>query len=159
MNVKDHPRSRGVYHVIRPLVPHFRGSSPLARGLPRYPAPGPTLSRIIPARAGFTSSCRLSTCHGTDHPRSRGVYVPPFVAPPLPPGSSPLARGLPRVDNSTINKPGIIPARAGFTLHRQLLLTVFRDHPRSRGVYRRISPHRGGVGGSSPLARGLHPSY
>ena len=32
------------------------GSSPLARGLPLYPADGGDRIRIIPARAGFTTS-------------------------------------------------------------------------------------------------------
>ena len=70
----------------------------------------------------------------------------------------------------------IIPARAGFTLSRGIVLCTTRDHPRSRGVYaisppeyRRRSPDhprsRGVYGahstmtsspyGSSPLARGL----
>ena len=53
------------------------------------------------------------------------------------------------------NPPGIIPARAGFTLCEPDAPRAQWDHPRSRGVYTggtmRISSGRG----SSPLARGL----
>ena len=53
------------------------------------------------------------------------------------PGSSPLARGLPRRRRPRGDPERIIPARAGFT-----------DH----GLHRGLDP-----AGSSPLARGLHP--
>ena len=75
-----------------------------------------------------------------------------------PVGSSPLARGL-RPTLSPLDLGGrIIPARAGFTggLGGGDRLTA--DHPRSRGVYvRNWRPNRVSLG-SSPLARGLHPS-
>ena len=50
----DHPRSRGVYPIRWrcPRAPF--GSSPLARGLPSGRSGLAGLSRIIPARAGFT---------------------------------------------------------------------------------------------------------
>ena len=51
----DHPRSRGVYRSATPEVVPAAGSSPLARGLPRPFQRCPAKSRIIPARAGFTS--------------------------------------------------------------------------------------------------------
>ena len=54
---------------------------------------------------------------------------------PLPPGSSPLARGLPRAIAQVICQTG--------------------DHPRSRGVYSRPSLSSPPLQGSSPLARGL----
>ena len=53
-----------------------------------------------------------------DHPRSRGVYRRSAQRQAMPCGSSPLARGL------LLNRKGIqpctriIPARAGFTIHR-----------------------------------------
>ena len=55
-NLGDHPRSRGVYvsAVLGPL--QQRGSSPLARGLHGRGPPVGEPRRIIPARAGFTSS-------------------------------------------------------------------------------------------------------
>ena len=74
-SLQDHPRSRGVYGTTSSATRSVRGSSPLARGL-LSPANGEVyVTRIIPARAGFTSapSCRCS-CR-SDHPRSRGVYT------------------------------------------------------------------------------------
>ena len=91
------------------------GSSPLARGLPCCELRAQTYRRIIPARAGFTANNKTINLAPGDHPRSRGVYVPPKDVPAENRGSSPLARGLhtcPRCYRSPI---GIIPARAGFT--------------------------------------------
>ena len=92
----DHPRSRGVYGTDCPFSSTTRGSSPLARGLhleARHLGAG---LGIIPARAGFTLSNSSPTSRysgssplarglrirragprtqGSDHPRSRGVYV------------------------------------------------------------------------------------
>ena len=74
---RDHPRSRGVYASSAERRPFCRGSSPLARGLPRAHAPPPAGDGIIPARAGFTLSRRNSHRSPLDHPRSRGVYLNP----------------------------------------------------------------------------------
>ena len=52
-------------------------------------------------------------------------------------------------------RTGIIPARAGFTLTSRALATLFRDHPRSRGVYDHPQTRLLRRDGSSPLARGL----
>ena len=56
----------------------YKGSSPLARGLldeDRLPSQVDG-GRIIPARAGFTSSEACDEVLPADHPRSRGVYLP-----------------------------------------------------------------------------------
>ena len=113
----DHPRSRGVYRTI-----------------PRSP-PRRRRSRIIPARAGFTGHPGLPAGHREDHPRSRGVYPGHPGDQDAGAGSSPLARGLPMVEEDGVYHLGIIPARAGFT-----------TTPRAP---------RGRTRGSSPLARGL----
>ena len=70
-------------------------------------------------------------------------------------GSSPLARGLRGRAGIGPCSVGIIPARAGFTGFTTHTCTVNRDHPRSRGVYRKGAGRYRGHGGSSPLARGL----
>ena len=134
------------------------GSSPLARGLPADDAKAVAKGRIIPARAGFTSTPSGAALYGQDHPRSRGVY--PFAMTPAwkRTGSSPLARGLPshlRVGGAPF---GIIPARAGFTPGCRYRGWHVEDHPRSRGVYDgKVSADAMGTG-SSPLARGLRPA-
>ena len=51
---RDHPRSRGVYKVLRATAGRLGGSSPLARGLRPAGRRLPGAPGIIPARAGFT---------------------------------------------------------------------------------------------------------
>ena len=134
---RDHPRSRGVYLVA------------LLRAAPQQ--------RIIPARAGFTRPCAPAGSRCRDHPRSRGVY-PPFIHTDLRnTGSSPLARGLPLQHRQVRHRPGIIPARAGFTSPPASPRAWSTDHPRSRGVYQGRSGGHQHMRGSSPLARGLRP--
>ena len=71
------------------------------------------------------------------------------------PGSSPLARGLLTVADSTGSPARIIPARAGFTATGSRRLPTRPDHPRSRGVYSASISRSLACTGSSPLARGL----
>ena len=94
VRVWDHPRSRGVYEVWRPSQTVPKGSSSLARGLPEAAINENGDIRIIPARAGFTSTRLDHRTRPTDHPRSRGVYITRGCPRGLFPGSSPLARGL-----------------------------------------------------------------
>ncbi len=116
----DHPRSRGVYWAHSGMKTLRTGSSPLARGLPSAATPRSSSTRIIPARAGFTSLLFSFVLCLWDHPRSRGVYSAWRMRVGLPVGSSPLARGL-RVQ-LIVNHDShrIIPARAGFTCGRVL---------------------------------------
>ena len=131
----DHPRSRGVYAGPLHRSGHHRGSSPLARGLPEEFIGAVKLPRIIPARAGFTPTGPGKHAATWDHPRSRGVYVHVHNSQQSECGSSPLARGLHSLKNLQDSKPGIIPARAGFTNAEQKVGEEAWDHPRSRGVY------------------------
>ena len=92
---------------------------------------------IIPARAGFTTAATALPPSRRDHPRTRGVYLRRRQAPGLPhrdhpltrgvytrlmismettSGSSPHARGLLPGALRAHDDPGIIPARAGFTI-------------------------------------------
>ena len=111
----DHPRSRGVYVSHEDMTMNEKGSSPLARGLPKHFHPWGRVPRIIPARAGFTHPLR---------PAADNVS-----------GSSPLARGLHQAGHDHPPRPGIIPARAGFTFRHAQPPAGPGDHPRSRGVY------------------------
>ena len=90
----DHPRSRGVYLRAARQVGRPPGSSPLARGLLTGMIRAQRSLRIIPARAGFTTSCPWLEEPRRDHPRSRGVYPTLRHVRRLLWGSSPLARGL-----------------------------------------------------------------
>ena len=152
---KDHPRSRGVY--VYPIAGQCTGvgSSPLARGLRVSRGLSARLRRIIPARAGFTPMALASASTLEDHPRSRGVYAVIDQLASDEAGSSPLARGLRHAARGHHRPPGIIPARAGFTVHLGRPGEQHWDHPRSRGVYRPDLATIGARLGSSPLARGL----
>ena len=132
------------------------GSSPLARGLPCVRALGGGVHRIIPARAGFTRRTPLRGLLRRDHPRSRGVYLRPYLSLMRARGSSPLARGLHVQEGRRRRVRRIIPARAGFTQNALISGGVHTDHPRSRGVYAEPDPVEAALRGSSPLARGLH---
>ena len=131
----DHPRSRGVYVAGRSLRCLTGGSSPLARGLRPGPSGHAPIHRIIPARAGFTSTPSTRPRTSSDHPRSRGVYMSILTSLLNSQGSSPLARGLLRP--SRVRQP------------------MRADHPRSRGVYPWTAAEVEAAAGSSPLARGL----
>ena len=154
---QDHPRSRGVYATTTCTASWMPGSSPLARGLRRDPMRSIAATRIIPARAGFTSGGSASPVMRGDHPRSRGVYKVKGLSDGAMRGSSPLARGLPITGNTDARTRRIIPARAGFTHRRRRKGRQSPDHPRSRGVYSWLDRRRESRMGSSPLARGLHP--
>ena len=131
------------------------GSSPLARGLRIVGEIKIRLSRIIPARAGFTMVAGIALALAADHPRSRGVYAQNRPVRISVPGSSPLARGLPLDEVAVIKRHRIIPARAGFTRGECVSHSCPADHPRSRGVYGDLAATEAAEWGSSPLARGL----
>ena len=155
----DHPRSRGVYAMAGMSLPTNHGSSPLARGLLRCRKQTNYGRRIIPARAGFTSTGRARVTRLRDHPRSRGVYKGGVFKMSVKHGSSPLARGLRPPAPDSGRSWGIIPARAGFTTRSAPPGRTPPDHPRSRGVYgHEISVAVAGAG-SSPLARGLPSQF
>ena len=152
---RDHPRSRGVYHLPSPCRDGGGGSSPLARGLPPEGAQRGVEGRIIPARAGFTAGFSARTRNSGDHPRSRGVYGVETDREHGDIGSSPLARGLRGTGRRVSLASRIIPARAGFTCIYPPRPPNAPDHPRSRGVYLQIPTQAAERTGSSPLARGL----
>ena len=153
--VWDHPRSRGVYFRDCQVGGGYVGSSPLARGLRCGLAREYRVARIIPARAGVTSALRRTAALSPDHPRSRGVYSRWRRPGPTECGSSPLARGLRGGAGRGPGRPGIIPARAGFTSPTEASTPQPWDHPRSRGVYAVPGEVVQAQQGSSPLARGL----
>ena len=136
----DHPRMRGVYSVPRQA--------------------GKSFLWIIPACAGFTRRSTVVIRSLPDHPRMRGVYRVRGWCAVSGVGSSPHARGLPRIPFRTAQYPRIIPACAGFTRYRRRWRDRDRDHPRMRGVYVSRTRALNSSDGSSPHARGLRmPTY
>ena len=88
-----HPRSRGEHKLANAWSVCFMGSSPLARGTP-YPLDEHQKNmRLIPARAGNTSSSSAKPSLTSAHPRSRGEHWDMAMLMTQRAGSSPLARG------------------------------------------------------------------
>ena len=88
-----HPRSRGEHNPSLTLIGAVIGSSPLARGTPAARSVSKPQLRLIPARAGTTSTTTTSPARTWAHPRSRGDHRTRIRRCWSPLGSSPLARG------------------------------------------------------------------
>ena len=110
-----HPRSRGEHLNHAGAGAGVRGSSPLARGtLLNLPSGFPG-GRLIPARAGNTSSAEPILVFMSAHPRSRGEHFLSVWVFCRASGSSPLARGTPNYGKHWALCCRLIPARAGNT--------------------------------------------
>ena len=110
--------------------------------------------RLIPARAGNTSSTGGAKPQCSAHPRSRGEHVVHGRRQTSVLGSSPLARGTPIATVPDVEVARLIPARAGNTRYSAHRLLAHTAHPRSRGEHCRHIQDQPGRCGSSPLARG-----
>ena len=133
-----------------------RGSSPLTRG--KRLSTGGMSSRIglIPAHAGKTPPRPRPQPNRRAHPRSRGENCWALPSCRGKSGSSPLTRGKPRRFDTPAWFARLIPAHAGKTRLRRLLVRLWRAHPRSRGENVRNFAVLVVGGGSSPLTRGKH---
>ena len=155
---RDHPRMRGehiTYHIEGETSP---GSSPHARGTHFLSAKACAGIGIIPACAGNTAHQILDSFNARDHPRMRGEHHAAFFHPVSSLGSSPHARGTPRVGAVMRSRLGIIPACAGNTAAGSLPAAGIRDHPRMRGEHSGQGRRRTFAAGSSPHARGTRGS-
>ena len=135
----DHTRSRGENVRDRPGFRRLAGSSPLTRGKPSLVEVPENSDGIIPAHAGKTDATQK-------------------FADTLK-GSSPLTRGKHAYTKSAAAALGIIPAHAGKTIEQANVLTVRRDHPRSRGENLINSVSNDPPSGSSPLTRGKRAGW
>ena len=72
---RDHPRLCGEYFNRAFQNVNVQGSSPLVRGIRRYPPYKPLVHRIIPACAGNTCQCLQPQELKKDHPRLCGEYT------------------------------------------------------------------------------------
>ena len=131
----DHPRSCGEHSRESRRPAPSSGSSPLVRGAP-MPKYGPSLfARIIPARAGSTTTFDQSYTQVRDHPRSCGEHENLTELYDPSEGSSPLVRGALVPVRHFHEAHGIIPARAGSTSGLPSALLASGDHPRSCGEH------------------------
>ena len=111
----DHPRSRGEYCDFSLLCIDGLGSSPLSRGIrDTYDYHAVRLG-IIPALAGNTYMAGFLSVWFGDHPRSRGEYRAVTIRVRRGSGSSPLSRGIPRLEVRKGANQRTIPALAGNT--------------------------------------------
>ena len=130
------------------------GSSPLARGPPGRRTFRRSRHGLIPARAGTTTGPCRSHRSARAHPRSRGDHGAAGQPRFRHLGSSPLARGPLLNWLHQREACGLIPARAGTTIHRPRASRGGRAHPRSRGDHSMGKKCDRWAWGSSPLARG-----
>ena len=109
---------------------------------------------LIPAHAGKTGHGRSCAPTRWAHPRSRGENRACAGLGAWHQGSSPLTRGKRRFPLVSHDVLRLIPAHAGKTLSRPLILSPPWAHPRSRGENERSLASRACRAGSSPLTRG-----
>ena len=89
-----------------------------------------------------------------DHPRVCGEHVQGPVLFGHLPGSSPRVRGTQEAAGLSAVLRGIIPACAGNTEFRRMLMISARDHPRMCGEHSSPFQSRFSPAGSSPRVRG-----
>ena len=133
----DHPRLRGEHDGVVLGGDDNPGSSPPARGAPEMSLRDELTRRIIPACAGSTRCAAGDPRRDGDHPRLRGEHGRAVVGQPVRHGSSPPARGAPRVPGPQRFGLRIIPACAGSTRCAGTPPPMRRDHPRLRGEHGR----------------------
>ena len=149
-----HPRWRGEQSLDTSATTPAAGSSPLARGTDRPQHADSVFHRFIPAGAGNSGAGSGHGRRHAVHPRWRGEQTSVASSPPLPTGSSPLARGTVQRNAGRLRNGRFIPAGAGNRSPGRDSAPGFSVHPRWRGEQQGLQGGSGGDGGSSPLARG-----
>ena len=151
---RDHPRVCGEHKETSNGFAVIAGSSPRVRGTQlRVVEDAPCLG-IIPACAGNTSYDKNAGDATGDHPRVCGEHVQGPVLFGHLPGSSPRVRGTQEAAGLSAVLRGIIPACAGNTEFRRMLMISARDHPRVCGEHSSPFQSRFSPAGSSPRVRG-----
>ena len=150
----DHPRACGANSNKGSATVSASGSSPRVRGKRERVGGDGTAMRIIPARAGQTTSRTRTACSTPDHPRACGANHSPVERCSAMSGSSPRVRGKPPLAVSLHGPRRIIPARAGQTVHTVTPPSKIPDHPRACGANADPDRMRRAVAGSSPRVRG-----
>ena len=151
---QDHPRVCEE-HYRQPIRRSLRpGSSPRMRGAPANVCATWIAQGIVPAYAGSTRTSGSPSRIGRDHPRVCGEHW--FMQPISRNfwGSSPRMRRAPAPLANRFDQMRIIPAYAGSTACRVLLLAASRDHPRVCGEHANEGTYDTNQKGSSPRMRG-----
>ena len=116
--LRAHPRAGGENSNLSAVWFGLCGSSPRGRGKPASRSTAGLSSRLIPARAGKTSTAITVRMMGPAHPRAGGENTPASGAVEYTWGSSPRGRGKHAYSTPTIFPQRLIPARAGKTWGR-----------------------------------------
>ena len=130
------------------------GSSPRVRGTRFQTKSAPLPAGIIPACAGNTFGFVRAAPPPWDHPRVCGEHKETSNGFAVIAGSSPRVRGTQLRVVEDAPCLGIIPACAGNTEFRRMLMISARDHPRVCGEHSSPFQSRFSPAGSSPRVRG-----
>ena len=140
---RAHPRACGENGDAPYSMSQYQGSSPRVRGKLATAVREALAARLIPARAGKTSSSSGPTSGTWAHPRACGEN--PGESRRLGPGvgSSPRVRGKQRAGDAGARLHGLIPARAGKTGAPFTIPPRCQAHPRACGEnVHRVEEHR-----------------
>ena len=119
------------------------GSSPQARGTLQLTVGVLFVVRFIPAGAGNTRSLRSSKSRQSVHPRRRGEHAGREQVLPAGCGSSPQARGTPRVAPAWAAPSSVHPRRRGeHTSGGSWLRRSLGSSPQARGTRQKCGRHR-----------------
>ena len=149
-----HPRAGGENEGTCPFALRHLGSSPRGRGKPFLFTIKLTVAGLIPARAGKTTSLSASPTTRRAHPRAGGENGPTSYAGSLTAGSSPRGRGKHRPYWTPARRKGLIPARAGKTVIKNVCPGRAWAHPRAGGENAPAGATVTATYGSSPRGRG-----
>ena len=149
-----HPRGRGEHFARYRSRRQLSGSSPRARGTRLLTKLRAYLKRFIPAGAGNTQTLQSTQMPHPVHPRGRGEHTVQHVRKSWVCGSSPRARGTPRLRLHHNPRLRFIPAGAGNTHRGGPRHASQPVHPRGRGEHPWHRCRDLGNHGSSPRARG-----
>ena len=156
---RAHPRAGGE-NTCQPVSgDRVRGSSPRGRGKLRAQDWRAYHGRLIPARAGKTSSASWRLTAWAAHPRAGGENAVVCIASPCSLGSSPRGRGKPEAKRRELTRFRLIPARAGKTTQYLRPLHWFPAHPRAGGENQVAGNVVLTVDGSSPRGRGKRRNH
>ena len=131
-----------------------QGSSPRGRGKRGCRIGVLRVRRLIPARAGKTTSTRRLSAGRAAHPRAGGENQNEGWNVERKPGSSPRRRGKPPVRWGLWAVSRLIPAQAGKTLKLAQTPFLTPAHPRAGGENLAHALPDQPASGSSPCRRG-----
>ena len=149
-----HPRTGGENSTSRIRRFPITGSSPHGRGKRNCSRGRRQRERLIPARAGKTTTVTANGADFEAHPRTGGENEGVGIWSPENTGSSPHGRGKLAGVGTRIEQRRLIPARAGKTRLTRSWACSLTAHPRTGGENDGGVWNAVGRSGSSPHGRG-----